>query len=167
MFTKDSKTGPALDSPAAGSRGAQPGAGTPSIISSDLKIVGNLESNGDVQIDGKIEGDVASKSVTIGETAEVNGTVSCERVRVCGKVSGEIRAESVVLARSARVDGDIVHKSLEIEAGASMQGRVRRLEGEADAPAKKDDKAAAGNVSKITEAKASASAGGNGSAAAL
>ena len=167
MFTKDSKADPGLDGLAAGSRGGQSMGGTPSIISSDLKIVGNLESNGDVQIDGKVEGDVASKSVTIGENAEVSGTVSCERVRVCGKVSGEVRAQAVVLARSARVDGDIVHNSLEIEAGASMQGRVRRLEGEAGAGAKKDDKAASGNVSKISEAKTPASAGGNGSAAAL
>jgi cytoskeletal protein CcmA (bactofilin family) len=171
MFSKDSK--PKSDMPGPDLGGMTPSASqaiaaTPSIISADLKIIGNMHSNGDIQIDGQIDGDVDSKSLTIGESAKVNGTVSCERVRVCGSVSGEIRATSVVLARSARVDGDIVHKTLEIEAGASLQGGVRRLE---DSPAaaapKKDAKPA--NVSKITEAKPAAPAGhtGNGNATAV
>jgi cytoskeletal protein CcmA (bactofilin family) len=94
---------------------------TPSIISADLKIIGNMQSNGDIQIDGQVDGDVQSKSLTVGESAQVNGTIACERVRVCGSVSGEIKADSVVLARSAKVDGDIVHKTLEIEAGAGRR----------------------------------------------
>jgi cytoskeletal protein CcmA (bactofilin family) len=169
MFSKDnSKPGksdgaaPEGSSFMTGSSSAVPA--TPSIISADLKIIGNMQSNGDIQIDGQVDGDVQSKSLTVGESAQVNGTIACERVRVCGSVSGEIKADSVVLARSAKVDGDIVHKTLEIEAGASLQGGVRRLEG---APAKKDDKPA--NVSKITDAKAagSASSANNGAAAAL
>ncbi len=141
---------------------------TPSIISADLKIIGNMHSNGDIQIDGQIDGDIDSKSLTIGESAKVNGTVSCERVRVCGSVTGEIRATSVVLARSARVDGDIVHKTLEIEAGASLQGGVRRLE-DAPAAAKPKTDAKPANISKITEAKSAAPASqtGNGNAAAV
>jgi cytoskeletal protein CcmA (bactofilin family) len=166
MFSKDnSKPGksdgaaPEGSSFMTGSSSAVPA--TPSIISADLKIIGNMQSNGDIQIDGQVDGDVQSKSLTVGESAQVNGTIACERVR---SVSGEIKADSVVLARSAKVDGDIVHKTLEIEAGASLQGGVRRLEG---APAKKDDKPA--NVSKITDAKAagSASSANNGAAAAL
>ena len=138
---------------------------TPSIIGPELTIKGNLSNNGAVQIDGKVEGDIDSKSLTIGEGAEVNGTLSCERVRVCGKVSGEIRANSVVLARTAKVDGDIAHKTLEIEAGASLQGSVRRLESAPVAQAKKKEEPASGdNVSKISEAKAN---GQSGSAAAL
>ena len=171
MFSKDSKAKGDMPGPDLG--GMTPGAAqaiaaTPSIISADLKIIGNMHSNGDIQIDGQIDGNVDSKSLTIGESAKVNGTVSCERVRVCGSVSGEIRATSVVLARSARVDGDIVHKTLEIEAGASLQGGVRRLE---DSPAaaapKKDAKPA--NVSKITEVKSAAPAShtGNGNATAV
>ncbi len=172
MFTKDSKPkGDNGSGPQVPKMGGAPQAvsATPSIISADLKITGNLKSNGDIQIDGRIEGDVDSKSVTIGESAEVNGIVSCERVRVCGAVSGEIRAQSVVLARSAKVDGDVVHNSLEIEAGASLQGGVRRLGSETKAkpqPQKqKEEKAEADssdNVSKITDAKAA-----QGNAAAL
>lgn len=167
MFTKDSKpkgeNGSGDLMPKMGG-GPQAVSSTPSIISADLKITGNLKSNGDIQIDGRIEGDVDSKSVTIGESAEVNGTISCDRVRVCGAVSGEIRAQSVVLARSAKVEGDVVHNSLEIEAGASLQGGVRRLgdggKAKPQAPkdkAEKTDASSADNVSKISDAKSAQS----------
>jgi cytoskeletal protein CcmA (bactofilin family) len=49
--------------------------GTPSIISGDLKVTGNLHSNGDLQIDGVIDGDIQSRSLTIGETARIKGAV--------------------------------------------------------------------------------------------
>ena len=171
MFTKDSKAkgdtpGPGLGSMAHSDPQAVPA--TPSIISADLKIIGNMHSNGDIQIDGQIDGDVDSKSLTIGESAQVNGTVTCERVRVCGRVTGEIRANSVVLARSARVDGDIAHKTLEIEAGANLQGGVRRLEDSPAAARPKKEEAKSANVSKISEAKSvPASHTGNGNAAAV
>jgi len=172
MFSKDTKSSGSYTTTRSGGS-AQPVSGTPSIISADLRITGNLHSNGDIQIDGRIDGNVDSKSVTIGEGAEVNGKISCERVRVCGRVSGEIKAEWVVLARSAKVSADVVHKSLEIESGASLEGRVGRLEGEARSAKEAEEdaphKAEAAKVAKIADVQsgATASASGNGSAAAV
>ena len=164
MFSSDSKGNSGAYSSAGG---AQPASATPSIISADLRITGNLQTNGDIQIDGKIDGNVDSMSLTIGEGAEVNGTISCERIRVCGKVSGEIRATSVVLARSARVSADVAHKSLEIESGARLEGSVSRLEGDPRSASETDTphKAEAAKVAKIADAQSGASA--SGSAAAL
>ncbi len=172
MFSKDQKNKSGGSADASFSGNSMPVSATPSIISADLQITGNLKSNGDIQIDGRIDGDVDSKSLTVGEGAEINGTISCERVRVCGKISGEIRATSVVLARSAKVNGDIAHKNLEIEAGATLEGGVRRLEGEAGGSGggmEKPSKAAGSSITKLSDA---ASGGGsaqpsNGSAAAL
>ena len=107
-------------------------AAVPSIISADLKITGNLESSGDIQVDGTVQGDITSRTLTIGEAAHVKGSVLAESVRVCGHVSGEIRSTSVTLAKTAKVDGDIAHQSLAIEAGAYIEGNIRRLE--ADKP---------------------------------
>lgn len=100
----------------------------PSIISNDLKIVGNLESTGDIQIDGTIQGDIRSLTLTVGESAHVKGSVYSESVRVCGHVSGEIKSTNVILAKTARVEGDVAHHSLAIEAGAYIEGNIRRLE---------------------------------------
>ena len=109
---------------------APPASAVPSIISTDLKITGNLESTGDIQVDGVVNGDISSRTLTIGESAHVQGSVLSESVRVCGKVSGEIKSTSVVLAKTARVEGDIAHQSLAIEAGAFVEGNIRRLEAE-------------------------------------
>ena len=102
--------------------------GVPSIISPDLKIIGNLKSSGDIQIDGAVEGDVESRCVVVGEGAKVEGAVIAETARISGAVNGQIQARSVTLDRTAEVFGDIVHGSLIMEAGALLEGSVRRME---------------------------------------
>jgi len=100
----------------------------PSIISSDLRINGDLVCSGDVQIDGWVEGDIQSRNIVIGEGATVHGALQAETVRICGLVKGQIKADSVVLEKTARVTGDVLHKSLAIEQGASLEGMCKRLE---------------------------------------
>jgi len=99
----------------------------PSIISAGLEIKGDLACDGDVQIEGLIVGDVRSRTLTIGEGGEVRGEVIADRIQVSGTVQGQIRSRSVNLARSARVQGDVLHESLSIEAGAFIEGNVRRV----------------------------------------
>jgi len=100
----------------------------PSIISENLTVTGNLVSEGDIQIDGTIDGDVRSKRLTIGQSAVINGAVMGDNVRIAGTVNGEITAKKVELTETARVTGDIVHDSLAIDAGAYVQGLCRRVE---------------------------------------
>ncbi len=110
------------------SRAPSPSPGVPSIISADLKIVGDLHSNGDLQIDGAVEGDITSRSVTVGEGAVVRGSLVAESVRVYGAVFGQIKANSVTLAKTAKVEGNIVHQALSMEAGATLSGNLSRLD---------------------------------------
>ena len=100
----------------------------PSIISADLHISGNMKTDGDVQIDGVVDGDVESDLLTIGDSAVVNGCVVGEIIRVAGTVNGEITGRVVELTRTARIAGDINHHSLAIEAGAFVQGLCRRID---------------------------------------
>jgi cytoskeletal protein CcmA (bactofilin family) len=134
MFSQGSK--PESGAPSGETRrGKGVSSGEPSVISADLKITGNLESAGDLQIKGRIEGDVKSRSVSVGEGAHVQGTIVAEQVQVSGAVTGQIQAPSVTLAKSAKMLGDIVHESLSIEAGAHMEGQCRRLDAKkAEAP---------------------------------
>jgi cytoskeletal protein CcmA (bactofilin family) len=101
---------------------------TPSIISPDLKIKGDLICNGDIQIDGTIEGDVVSRSITVGEGADVRGAISGEAVRICGSVNGQIKGTTVTLAKTAKVIGDVMHQTLSIEPGAFFEGQCRRID---------------------------------------
>jgi cytoskeletal protein CcmA (bactofilin family) len=98
----------------------------PSMISSDLKITGNLETAGDIQIEGEIDGDVRAHLLTIGESATLRGEVVADDIVVNGRVVGRIRGLKVRLTSSARVEGDVIHKTIAIESGAHFEGSVRR-----------------------------------------
>ncbi len=102
--------------------------GSPSIISADLKITGDVESDGDMQIDGVIEGDVKSQTLTVGQGARVRGSIFADKATIAGTISGQIKAKNVTIAKTARVEGDVIHDSLEIEAGAFLEGRFTRLD---------------------------------------
>jgi cytoskeletal protein CcmA (bactofilin family) len=99
---------------------------TPSILSSDITVVGNIKSSGDIQIEGAIEGDVRSQVVIVGESATVRGEVVAEEVVVHGRVVGRLRGIKIRLTATARVEGDIVHKTIAIENGAHFEGSVQR-----------------------------------------
>ncbi len=100
----------------------------PSIISPDLKIVGDLKCTGDIQIDGAIEGLVKGGLIIIGEGATVDGSIVAETVRIFGTVNGQVRAKTVHLDKTGKVIGDIAHEILTIEAGAYFEGQVQPLE---------------------------------------
>jgi cytoskeletal protein CcmA (bactofilin family) len=100
----------------------------PSIFSPDLKIVGDLKSTGDIQIDGSIEGLVKGGQIIVGDQANVQGSIVAETVRISGIVNGQVQAKTVHLDKAARVTADITHEILTIEAGAYFEGRVQTLE---------------------------------------
>lgn len=101
---------------------------SPSLLSSDLNIKGNVTSSGDIQIEGTIEGDVRAHLLTVGESATIHGEVIADDVVVNGRVIGRVRGLKVRLTSSARVEGDIVHKTIAIESGAHFEGSVQREE---------------------------------------
>lgn len=100
----------------------------PSIISANLTITGHMNTNGDVQIDGTIDGDVQSKQITLGESGVVNGAIVADLARISGTVNGSITARVVELGRAAKITGDINHFSLAIEPGAFIQGQLTHVD---------------------------------------
>lgn len=120
--------------PAARESRQQPASGrnaAPSVISSALTITGDLESAGDIQIDGAIEGDVRAQTVKIGDGANVRGSVLGNTVELAGSVEGKIEADNVSITRTGRMNGDIAHKTLQVESGAFIDGHVRSQSGSA------------------------------------
>jgi len=96
--------------------------GVPSLLSSGLRIIGTIVSDGEIQLDGSVEGDVYCTSLVIGQDARVKGDVVARNVIVRGQVEGVIRAREVQLPTSARVDGGIVSRLISVEMGAMLNG---------------------------------------------
>ena len=100
----------------------------PSIISADVKIVGQIFSEGEVQIDGNFEGDIRTKVFLVGETGIIKGEVLAQTVHIHGSVNGHIKARDVNLAKTAHVIGNILHENMSIETGAFLEGNCKSLE---------------------------------------
>ena len=100
---------------------------TPSIISSDVRIVGDLQSLGEIQVDGAIDGDIRTSTLLIGEGAHITGEIVADTVIIRGNVTGQVKARSVELAKTAHVIGDILHEDLAMETGAFLEGHCKRI----------------------------------------
>jgi cytoskeletal protein CcmA (bactofilin family) len=98
-----------------------------SLIAENVSLEGNLASDGDVQLDGAVRGDLKVAHLSIGETGHIEGVVTADAVEVRGHVAGAITAKTVRLYATARVDGDITHGQLTVEPGAQFAGRSVKL----------------------------------------
>ncbi|CAM3131805.1 polymer-forming cytoskeletal protein [Paracoccus nototheniae] len=101
---------------------------SPSVLSPDLTVTGNIKTQGDITIEGTVEGDIRAHQLTIGESATIKGEIVGDDVIVHGRVVGRVRGLKVRLTASARVEGDIIHKTIAIESGAHFEGSVQRQE---------------------------------------
>ncbi|MBO0766158.1 MAG: polymer-forming cytoskeletal protein [Hyphomicrobiaceae bacterium] len=99
-----------------------------SIIGPDLVVTGNLETTGDLQVDGGVEGDISAARIVIGEHARVIGDLVANEIVIGGNVRGSIRGNTVTFQGGCHVEGDVLHRKLTIEQGAYFEGRSRRSE---------------------------------------
>jgi cytoskeletal protein CcmA (bactofilin family) len=101
---------------------------THSVIDTGLIITGNLQSEGEVLVEGQIHGDIRCAHLIVAQDAVVKGNITAEEVVVRGKVTGIIRAHRVQLMGTSHVESEIFHKSLAVEEGANFEGVSRRRE---------------------------------------
>lgn len=101
-------------------------ASAPSILGRDLAITGDIKTDGDVQIDGRLDGNIIAGNVTIGEQGAVNGKISAKNVHIRGKVTGKVDSLVVELAETANVQADLIQDQLMIANGAFFDGKCAR-----------------------------------------
>ncbi len=97
------------------------------LIQSGTMITGDIESNGNIRIDGTLTGTVtAGGKVILGSTGSVEGEINCINADVEGKVNGLIRVKELLsLKATAVVTGDLIINKLAIEPGARFTGTCR------------------------------------------
>lgn len=98
-----------------------------SVFADDLRIKGSVTSRGDIQLDGKIEGDVSARSLHTGKHSEIQGNVQAGRMVVGGKVDGGIKSFSLQLASSANVEGDVTCKTISVDGSAGFDGTATHV----------------------------------------
>tara|TARA_B100000945_G_scaffold69714_1_gene52930 strand:- start:512 stop:883 length:372 start_codon:yes stop_codon:yes gene_type:complete len=98
--------------------------GSNNIIGDGSVLKGNLKTSGNIRLEGKVIGDILSKSkVACGETSIVDGNVVAENAEIAGKVTGKVTvSELLILKSTASIHGDISTDNLIIESGANFNG---------------------------------------------
>ncbi len=100
----------------------------------DTSIKGNIESKGDIRIDGQMEGIIECKGrVVIGPEAKVKGKIQCSNAEIFGNIEGDIIVtEMLSLKNSAVIDGNLVMGKLTVEPGARFNGQCKMSVGDTE-----------------------------------
>ncbi len=95
------------------------------LINKGTSIEGQIKSDGDIRIDGTMQGTISSKSkVVVGISGAVNGNVKCKSADILGKVEGTLEINDTLFLKStAHIEGDIIASKLVIESGAVFNGK--------------------------------------------
>jgi cytoskeletal protein CcmA (bactofilin family) len=104
------------------------------VIGATTRVRGRISGDGDLTIDGTVEGDIAVRGdVVLGEGSRATSSVEANAITIRGELEGEVRARGPVRIESgARVRGDVHGESFTLAEGAEFAGR---LEAEFDLPA--------------------------------
>ena len=104
-----------------------------SLIGAGTRIVGDVHFAGGLRVDGEIDGSIIPSpgkpsTLVLSEHARVNGEVNVTHLVVNGEVTGPVNvAEYLELQSKSKVTGDVHYKTLEIQLGAVVEGRLIHL----------------------------------------
>lgn len=114
--------------------------GERNIIAKNTSLVGDINSDGDFRVDGKIEGTIKTGGrVVIGKEGFVSGTIECTNADIEGKFSGKLIVDQILSLKStADISGEVIMGKLSVEPGAafnatcSMKGSVKVMQNDAE-----------------------------------
>ena len=101
-----------------------------SLIGATTRIEGNVFFSGGLRVDGAVRGNVSALpdqpgTLVLSEHARIEGEVQASHIVVNGNVSGPVHAtETLELQAGSRVKGDVHYKSIEMQQGAIVEGRL-------------------------------------------
>jgi len=113
-----------------GSKPSKPQNRIDSLIGSGTVLEGNIEFTGGLRVDGRVRGNVAAtegqpSTLVLSEKAQIEGEIRVSHAVINGTVIGPVHgAEYVELQPKSNVTGDVHYRTLEIQLGAVVQGRL-------------------------------------------
>lgn len=126
-----------------GNKGQQDENMSVNLIGNGTKIIGDIQSSGDVRIDGHLVGNIQTTGkFVLGSNGLVEGNIICGNADLMGEVKGQVDvSELLQLKSTARINGDIATGKLSIEPGAIFTGNCKmgaKVKNLADSPNKND-----------------------------
>ena len=102
--------------------------GTPglSFIGPEALVNGDLATDAQLHVDGRIDGDVRCAQLIQGGAGIIAGNIQAEEARLAGTVEGTVSARTLIVEATARILGDVAYETISIEAGAQIEGRLAR-----------------------------------------
>lgn len=103
------------------------------LIGVGTRIIGDVHFSGGLRVDGEIDGSIIAtpgkpSTLVLSEHARVNGEVNVTHLVVNGEVTGPVTvAEYLELQGKSKVTGDVHYKTMEIQLGAVVEGRLIHL----------------------------------------
>lgn len=101
-----------------------------SLIGVGTRVNGDIHFTGGLRVDGEVTGSVIAdpakaSTLVLSEQAQVHGEISVTHLVVNGRVTGPVQAsEYLELQSKAKVTGDVRYKTLEIQLGAIVEGKL-------------------------------------------
>ncbi|MCS6824181.1 MAG: polymer-forming cytoskeletal protein [Cytophagaceae bacterium] len=97
------------------------------IIAQGVVLEGNMETSGNLRIEGKVVGNVRSKSkVAMGSSSMIEGNLLAQNAEIAGLVRGVVEvSDLLILKSSAVIEGDIVTGKIMVENGAIFNGKCK------------------------------------------
>lgn len=113
-------------------------------------LEGNIETNGVLRVEGKINGDLkVNGDIYIGSNAEVIGNITANDIHISGSVKGNINSKGILrLLPTAKLIGDIDVNAFVVDEGSLFQGRCVMASAEADAENNRKNKSSKKHADK-------------------
>lgn len=94
------------------------------IIGKGTILEGNIETFGNIRIEGKVIGNIKTKSkVALGQSSHVEGNILAQNAEVAGEVKGRIEVTDILILKpTAVIHGDIITNKIIVESGATFNG---------------------------------------------
>jgi cytoskeletal protein CcmA (bactofilin family) len=97
-------------------------------LSPTMRVKGEISSNEDLLVDGKVEGavSVGQHRLTVGHNGQVTGGLAAREIIIYGKVDGNqhVVSESIEIKKDALVIGNVKTRRIVIEDGAAFKGSI-------------------------------------------
>ena len=93
-------------------------------ITSGSKIIGTIIADGDIRIDGTVDGELqCAGKVVIGEKGLIKGTVTCQNAEIMGTLDGKItNSQTLALRSTGKIKGEVQTQTLIVEPNAQFNG---------------------------------------------